>query len=84
MDRMLDRLEKLSQNGTLDKLLKLAELGQSPQAQQALVHLDSIMKSLPKGKQGDALLTRLISLLEELIPRLDRLERVAGALFKED
>jgi len=42
------------------------------------------LKSLPRGRQAEALLLKLIQALEALGPRLDRLEKLAAALLKED
>ena len=84
LDRVTERLVTLSQNGTLQQLNRLLELGQTPQAQATLARLESIMKGLPRGKQAEALLLQLIQALQDLGPRLDRLERLASILLKQE
>ena len=83
LDRILDRLVKLNQDGTLPQAIRLLELLRDLDKEGALARLEGVLKSLPKGKQGEVLVTQLTTLVKELVPRLDRLSRLADVLLKE-
>lgn len=84
LEKLLDRLEALSRDGsTLPQVIRLLEIIKDLDSRGTLARLDDVLKGLPKGKQGEALVAQLATLLKELGPRLDKLTHLADALLKD-
>ena len=83
VEKLLDRLEALSKDDSLPQVQLLLEQVERMGQSGTLAQLDSILKGLPKGKQGEVMMGQLATLLKELGPRLDKLTHLADALLKE-
>ena len=84
IENILGHVEKLSADpNSVDRIMhtmELLKLIQEMDKQGTLARLESLMKALPKGKSGEAMLAKMDSMMKELGPRLDKLVKVADAL----
>jgi uncharacterized phage infection (PIP) family protein YhgE len=85
VDSLITRLEKLSQDKTaITEVLELLKLIQQMDNAGTLDKLNELLKNIPKGKGGQALVSELRQAITQLAPRLDKLSALASALMKED
>lgn len=85
LDKLLARVEKLSKDtSNLPQILELLKVVERLGQEGYLKELNDILKYLPKGQSGHAMVTELRKAIEELGPRLDKLSALATALMKKE
>jgi hypothetical protein len=85
IDNILTRLERLSSNPeVLDQVRSLMEtiheMGQTGE----LEKLDSIIKSLPRGKSGETMIAQLKQIIEGLDGKLEKLSNLAREIMTRE
>lgn len=80
LDRILSMMIKLSEKGSSDTLALLRMVANLDQSG-TLTKLESVLKLLPKGKDGRAMVMEVRHLATELGPKLDRLTAIAEAML---
>lgn len=84
IDNLITRLEKLSQDkSTIVQVIELLNLIQQMDNAGTLDKLNELLRNLPRGKSGQALVLELRKAIAELGPRLDKLSDLASTLMKE-
>lgn len=85
MDAILSKLIKLSSNqGAFSQATELLKVVQDLGRTGDLERLDSILKSLPKGKSGQAMLTEVKNLINDLDKKLDKVSNLAQSILSRE
>lgn len=85
LDKLLSRVEHISKDASaLPEILELLKLIEQMNKSGALDKLITLLSNLPKGKQGQVLVTELGKVMAELGPRLDKLSALASTLLGKE
>lgn len=84
-ERLLARVERISKDtSALPQVLELFKLIERLGQQGYLKELDDILKHIPKGKSGEALVVELRKAVEAIVPRLDKISNLARVLMEKE
>jgi len=85
LNLLLARVERLSKgSSSLPQVLELFKLIERCGQAGYLKDLNGILQNLPRGKAGQVLLTELRKMVDEAIPRIDKLANLAKVLMEKD
>lgn len=85
IEAILSKLEKVSGNQEmLANMTKLMELIHAMGISGDLDKLDSILKSLPKGKAGESMVAQLGEIIKGLDTKIDRLSKLAKEIMGQE
>lgn len=82
---LLVRVERLSKDtSALPQVLELFKLIERCGQAGYLKELDGILSNIPRGKVGQTMITELRKMVDEVLPRIDKLANLAKVLMKEE
>jgi len=85
VESVITKLERLSRNhDTIKEATELLRIVQALGATGDLERLDSILRNLPKGKRGQAMLADVKELISTLDSKLEKLTSLASTILSKD
>lgn len=84
IEALLGKLEKLGENrGVLVEAIKLMEMVHAMAQSGELDKLESILKSLPKGKSGENMVAQVKQILDGLEGKIEKLTKLAQDILSK-
>lgn len=85
LDHLLARVERLSKDSSsLPQVLELFKLIERCGQAGYLKDLNGILGNIPRGKAGQTMITELRKMVDEVIPRIDKLSSLARVLIEKE